>query len=420
VKAALVAPAATATDAGTVIALLLLVRATLRPAAGAAVFKVTVQESEPAAENDVVAQEIPLSAAMAVPLRLTVIDAPVEELLAIVRAAVAAPAAVGLNCTVSVAVWPTFSVSGKAAPETVKPAPLKVAEFTVTATLPVELNVTVWLDVPFTATLPNVTLEALKLRVGIAAFSCSAAVCVEPFADAVSVAVCAVLTEAAVAVNAALAAPAGIETDAGTVTALVLLASATLTPPAGAAVFRTIVHEPEPAPVNDVVPHEMPLSMATPVPLRLIDTAAFVEELVASVSIPLAAPAAVGLNCTVSAADWPAFRVRGKVAPDTVNPAPVTVAELIVIATFPVEFKVRDWVEVEFAARFPNEMLVLLGVTACTAAFNCSAAACVEPFAAAVSVAVWAVPTEATVAVKAALVAPAATVTDAGTVTGKS
>jgi hypothetical protein len=49
---------------------------------------------------------------------------------------------VGSNCTLSVAAWPGVSVTGKVAPETVKSVPVRVAEFTVTAVVPVDVKVT--------------------------------------------------------------------------------------------------------------------------------------------------------------------------------------------------------------------------------------------------------------------------------------
>lgn len=85
-----------------------------------------------------------LSAALAapVPLRLTVCGLPVEELLAIASAPVAAPAVVGSNCTVTVAVCPGLSVVGRLPLVIEKPVPVTVAPLKVTAVLPVELSVT--------------------------------------------------------------------------------------------------------------------------------------------------------------------------------------------------------------------------------------------------------------------------------------
>jgi len=103
VKLALVAPDATVTDVGTVTAELLLARFTVR-APLAATFSVTVQLSVPAPAIEPFAQVSPLNTGTPVPLRLTTVEVPVEELLVKVSVPVAAPATVGSNCTVSVAV----------------------------------------------------------------------------------------------------------------------------------------------------------------------------------------------------------------------------------------------------------------------------------------------------------------------------
>jgi len=58
----------------------------------------------------------------------------------------------------------------------------------------------------------------------------------------VRVAVCAVETDATVAVKAPVVAPDATVTLAGTVTLALLLDSATLAPPAGAAALRVSVH----------------------------------------------------------------------------------------------------------------------------------------------------------------------------------
>jgi hypothetical protein len=110
-------------------------------------------------------------------------------------------------------------------------------------------------------------------------------------------------TDATAAVNDTLENPAATITEAGTVTALLLLARVTLTPPLGAAEFSVTVQAPDPAPVNDEVAQESPLATAVPVPLMLIAVTEPVKELLTKVSEPAAAPANVGSNCTVTAAD---------------------------------------------------------------------------------------------------------------------
>jgi hypothetical protein len=105
VKLALVAPDATVTDDGTLTAELLLATLTAKPPLAAAALKVTEQLSVPAPVIEPLVQLNPVSTGTPVPLRLTAVELPVEELLVKVNDPEAAPAAVGSNCTVSVAVW---------------------------------------------------------------------------------------------------------------------------------------------------------------------------------------------------------------------------------------------------------------------------------------------------------------------------
>jgi hypothetical protein len=104
VKLAVVEPAATVTEAGTVTDELLLARLTAKPPVDAAAFSVTVQLSLPAAVIEPLAQLSALSTGTPVPLRLTTVEVPLEELLVMVSEPEDAPAAVGSNCTVNVAV----------------------------------------------------------------------------------------------------------------------------------------------------------------------------------------------------------------------------------------------------------------------------------------------------------------------------
>jgi len=104
VKLPLVAPAATCTVAGTVTALLLLARFTVDPPLAAATLRVTEQLSFAAPDSDPLPQVTPVSTGTPVPLRLTAVEPPADELLVRVSDPVTDPAAVGSNCTVSVAV----------------------------------------------------------------------------------------------------------------------------------------------------------------------------------------------------------------------------------------------------------------------------------------------------------------------------
>jgi hypothetical protein len=98
-----------------------------------------------------------------------------------------------------------------------------------------------------------------------------------------------------------------------------------------------------------------------------------VVELLAMVSVPLAGPAAVGANCTVSVAAWFGFNVSGKLAPEVEKPVPVSVAALMVTAAVPVEDSVIDCVVDELTDTLPKLRLEELMVSVGTAAFNCRA-----------------------------------------------
>ena len=398
-------------------AALLLVKLTARPPVAAAAFNETVQLSVPAPVSELAEQVSPLSTGTPVPLRAIVVDVPLEELLVRVTCPVTEPAAVGSYCTVSVAVWLEVSVSGKLAPEIVKPLPVTVAALTVTDVVPVDESVKVCVVGVLTATLPNARLVALIPRVEEDEPNCKANVFATVPALAVSVAVCAELTVETVAEKLALVAPAATVTVAGNVTAVLLLARFTAKPPVAAAAFRDTVQLSVPAPVSDPFAHTSPLRTGTPVPLRATVTDVPLEELLVSVSCPVAEPAAVGSNCNVRVAVWFGFRVTGNVAPETVKPLPATDDPLIVTAAVPVEVNVKACVVGVFTATLPNEKVVELKPRVGTDDPSCNANVFATPPALAVRVAVCAELTVETVAEKLALVAPAATVTVAGNVT---
>lgn len=104
---------------------------------------------------------------MPVPLNATTAE-PLVELLLIVSCPVTAPAAVGRNCTCSVAVCWGFSVSGKPPPTVVKPAPLIEAALMVTGDVPDEASVTDCVVEVFTVTLPKLRLVVLTVNCGFA------------------------------------------------------------------------------------------------------------------------------------------------------------------------------------------------------------------------------------------------------------
>ena len=65
--------------------------------------------------------------------------------------------------------------------------------------------------------------------------------------------------------------------------------------------------------------------------------------------------------------------MTGNAAPKSVNPAPASVAPLIVTGAVPVEVKVTDWVVGVLTKTLPNATFVALMLSVGTAAFNCRA-----------------------------------------------
>ena len=185
-------------------------------------------------------------------------------------------------------------MAGKPPPQTEKPVPEIESELIVTAIVPLEVIVTDFVTAVPTATLPNDSDVADRVNAGVAAFSCKAKFCDEPFSFAVTVAVCAVLTEATVAVKAAVDAPAGTDTLAGTVTELLLLASDTPRPPVGAGPDKLTVHPSAREPVIELLVQDNALTVGVvvvPVPLKLTVAGVALFEMV---SCPVDALAVVG------------------------------------------------------------------------------------------------------------------------------
>lgn len=107
--------------------------------------------------------------------------------------------------------------------------------------------------------------------------------------------------------------------------------------------------------------------------VRLTVEVPFPVALLLMVSCPVAAPPEVGSNCTLKVADWPGFRVAGKVIPDTEKTVPVVAAELTVTGAVPEDVRVMDWVAGVFTITFPNAMVVALSVSAELPELSCSA-----------------------------------------------
>lgn len=108
----------------------------------------------------------------------------------------------------------------------------------------------VTVQVSFPAPLKELVEHERLLRAS-AGFSCKAKTCETPFAAAVSVAICAEVTAAIVAVKLAVVELAATVTEAGTVAAELLLDKFTLSPPAGAADDSVTVQLSLPEPVME-------------------------------------------------------------------------------------------------------------------------------------------------------------------------
>lgn len=110
--------------------------------------------------------------------------------------------------------------------------------------------------------------------------------------------------------------------------------------------------------------------------------------------------------------------MSGKLAPDKLNPVPVTLAELTVTAAVPVEDNVIDWVAGFLSTTLPNEIDVALTLSfPCPDGDNCRGNVALAPPPVAISVAVCVELTAETVAENPALAAFAGTITLAGTAT---
>ena len=202
----------------------------------------------------------------------------------------------GLKVTVILAVCPGFKVTGGMIPIAPNREPTTETDEIVTGAVPDEVRVTDLVAWVPTFTLPNETVVALRDSAGVAAFSCSARLCDELFALAVTVAVCAVLTEATLAEKDALDEPAGTVAPAGSVTAVLLLARLTLVPPVGAGPDKITAHGSTSDPVIDVLLQDIADTVgngAVPVPLRLTVARGALLEIA---NCPATEPALVGLN----------------------------------------------------------------------------------------------------------------------------
>jgi hypothetical protein len=205
-KAAVVAPLRMVTDDGTVTALLLPARLTVRPLVAGEV-RLTVQASVPAPMRDPTAQDTELSAGGIWPVapRLTVAVAPAAALVVMVRVPAAAPAVAGSKFTCSVSACPGFRVIGRLSPDRANPVPFTEAPLMTSEAFPEEVTEFDRVAVVFTGTVPNAMEVALSAIPGVLpGVSCRISVAAYAPEVAVRVTVCGDDTAAIVAVNFSL------------------------------------------------------------------------------------------------------------------------------------------------------------------------------------------------------------------------
>src|SRR6266568_1698185 len=92
---------------------------------------------------------------------------------------------------------------------------------------------------------------------------------------------------------------------------------------------------------TNTLPKAMPVGLAvsrklaaTPVPLRAMAAGEF-GALLTSETLPITLPAARGPNATLKVVVCPTARVKGRVSPLRLNPAPLTVADEMVRLAVP-------------------------------------------------------------------------------------
>jgi hypothetical protein len=81
------------------------------------------------------------------------------------------PTVVGLKVSVRLSAWPGLSFAGRLTDDVENPVPDTEIVLIVSAAVPVEVRVTVWVVELFTTTAPNEILFAFTLSAGVAAFS---------------------------------------------------------------------------------------------------------------------------------------------------------------------------------------------------------------------------------------------------------
>jgi hypothetical protein len=289
---------------------------------------------------------------------------PVEVMLTL---PLAAPVAVGLKSTVNVVLWPAVNVKGKVSPLKLNPVPLAAAAEIVRLVPPVLVRVSVSdFEVP-TWMLPKARLVEFAVR----------APCVTPVPESGMLKLGFAPFE--VTLTLPLAAPLAVGEKStvkdvlwpaanvkGKVSPLKLnpvpLAAAAetvrLVPPVLVRVSDKLVLLPTwTLPKARLVGFGVSAPCATPVPdsgmLKLES-----EPVEVMLTLPLAAPLAVGLKSTVNVVLWPAVNVKGNDSPLKLNPVPLAAAAETVRLVPPELVSVADKLVLLPTWTLPNERLV--------------------------------------------------------------
>ena len=278
----------------------------------------------------------------------------------------AAPEEVGVKLTLKLALWPAFKVIGAEIPLTLNPLPLAVAAEIVTAVPPLFVTVSGKLWLLPTVTVPKLRLVALAVKeptdapvpesgiveVGFEAFEATVRL---PLAAPEAVGAKVTLKLAlwpAFKLNGRLI-PL-------TLNPLPLAATAeivTLVSPVLVSVSDKVVA----LPIVTLPKFRLPVLIpSAPGKVPVPESPTANEAFEAIVTLPLTAPATVGLNDTLKLALWPALKVRGAVMPLTLNPVPLAVTAEIVTLLPPVLVTVSDNAFPVPTAKLPKLRLLAL------------------------------------------------------------
>jgi hypothetical protein len=256
----------------------------------------------------------------------------------------AAPALVGENFTVKDVLCPAASVAADR-PDMLNPVPDAVPCEIVMLAVPEFVKVTATEPLAPTSKLPKLMLDGFAVRLPCTPIPVSGIETVESFAELVIV----ILPEAVPAVVGANCAMKLVLWLAPRVNGV---ESPSAVKPLPVALTAEIVALVLPLFVSVIVcwpllptetfPNETLPGLAvnvelvvTPLPTR-VTLCGEVGALSVRVMLPVAAPAAVGANCTLNETDWPPVSVFGKESPLMPKPFPATVARLMTIFVVPV------------------------------------------------------------------------------------